>query len=452
MVADAGCRAARGIAALLVAVIASGCGGSAGVAPSSTTPPAGQPSATAGAAPGATTAGTPATAPASTLAPGPATAAAASVPTASGTCDGPPIHLMTITSVTGQVTFPAVAEGAEAAAAAANASCAAGAPLALEVCDDRFDAAIAAGCGERAVEEGIVALVAPISPYGDAFHPVVFDAGIPSFGNAGTGSVEQRAPLSFPLVNAATGLVGAVRLARSAGATSVALVLPDPGPALQEDVVAAQSASGGLRFDGAVRIPVFETVDYAEYATEAAASDAVIVAVPRLQIEHVLRGLVLAGVDFASTTVIAVQTATQEIVDAFAGAVDGLLVATLTWPLHDASHEGIAHYVAELEAVGATLPPSPDGLFAWSAVHALADVLSEVPSPDATTLAQHLSTASVERPELVPTDYSAPAFGDDPLLGDLRVFQRQYLPGRVIDGTIVPLTTTFVDVDEDIAL
>jgi ABC-type branched-subunit amino acid transport system substrate-binding protein len=101
-----------------------------------------------------------------------------------------------------------------------------GRQITVLTCNDRNDSVAAARCAQRAVDEGVVAVVGSYSQYADAFLPPLEGAGIPYIGGYGITSAEFTSPLSYPVNGGQpTLLAGLGRALADCG--PVALVRPD---------------------------------------------------------------------------------------------------------------------------------------------------------------------------------------------------------------------------------
>ncbi|MFF0160028.1 ABC transporter substrate-binding protein [Streptomyces sp. NPDC005263] len=93
-------------------------------------------------------------------------------------------------------------------------------------CNDRNDSVAAARCAQRAVSEGVVAVVGSYSQYADSFLPPLEGAGIPYIGGYGVTSEEFTSPLSYPVNGGQPTLLAGLGKALS-DCGPVALVRPD---------------------------------------------------------------------------------------------------------------------------------------------------------------------------------------------------------------------------------
>ena len=93
-------------------------------------------------------------------------------------------------------------------------------------CNDRNDSVAAARCAQRAVSEGVVAVLGSYSQYADSFLPPLEGAGIPYIGGYGVTSDEFTSPLSYPVNGGQPTLLAGLGKALS-GCGPVALIRPD---------------------------------------------------------------------------------------------------------------------------------------------------------------------------------------------------------------------------------
>ncbi|MEV2217081.1 ABC transporter substrate-binding protein [Streptomyces sp. NPDC050997] len=93
-------------------------------------------------------------------------------------------------------------------------------------CNDRNDSVAAARCAQRAVSEGVVAVVGSYSQYADSFLPPLEGAGIPYIGGYGVTSDEFTSPLSYPVNGGQPTLLAGLGKALS-DCGPVTLVRPD---------------------------------------------------------------------------------------------------------------------------------------------------------------------------------------------------------------------------------
>ncbi|MDH6628958.1 hypothetical protein M2271_006793 [Streptomyces sp. LBL] len=101
-----------------------------------------------------------------------------------------------------------------------------GRKLTVLTCNDHNDSVTAAKCAQRAVDEGVVAVLGSYSQHADSFLAPLEGAGIPYIGGYGVTAAEFTSPLSYPVNGGQpTLLAGLGRALTDCG--PVALVRPD---------------------------------------------------------------------------------------------------------------------------------------------------------------------------------------------------------------------------------
>ncbi|MBT3154759.1 ABC transporter substrate-binding protein [Streptomyces sp. CHD11] len=99
--------------------------------------------------------------------------------------------------------------------------------LSVLTCDERNDAAAAARCARRAVEEGAVAVVGSYSQHADSFLPTLEAAGIPYIGGYGITNDEFTSPLSYPVNGGQPALLAGLGRTLADSCGPVTLIRPD---------------------------------------------------------------------------------------------------------------------------------------------------------------------------------------------------------------------------------
>ncbi|GAA1980466.1 ABC transporter substrate-binding protein [Kitasatospora viridis] len=123
----------------------------------------------------------------------------------------------------------------------------AGRRLKVLTCNEHNTADGATACAKQAVAAGAIAVVGSYSQFGDAFMPVLENAGIPFIGGYGLSGPEFTSPLSYPVAGGTPALIaGSGRQLAAAGCRSVSLIRPDTpaGDTLVGSLVGALSPAG----------------------------------------------------------------------------------------------------------------------------------------------------------------------------------------------------------------
>ncbi len=359
-------------------------------------------------------------------------------------CDGEPVTFAVVGSLSGPLVFNDV-PGAEAAVQEANRTCEAGRPIELFTCDDRGDPNAAADCARQGVDEGAVAAFV-FSAVEDDADAILDQEGIP-FITSGNTAAGVTSPVSFPIVGAVPVFFAGPSIAAATGAESFGVVAIDtPAAAGVAEAAEARAAAEGVDVGRRVLIPP-DATDLAQYAAQAEENGALALALTGDLAERFLGALVDQGTDLEETPVVAAAVLTQEAVDEFDGAVDGLYIASQGWSVFDEENEGVAQYVQELHAADPDAEVEDPGLLTWSGVHVVAEAAKSLEQVTPESLAAALEGLEVNRPEIAPLTYGEPAFPDDPVFGDLRIFSHYIGVFQVVDGKIEPVSDTFLDLN-----
>lgn len=159
----------------------------------------------------------------------PTTTSGASAPT------GEPIKLMTVTTLNANgPTYENISITAELAAQYLNNNGGIqGRPVEVIVCDEQFDAAVAAACARKAVEEGVVSVIGSFTFFAEAIVPVIAASDITWFGACcAISPSELGSPHSFPMGNQPMYAVGAVKRAVEDGCVNINAVVAEGADAI----------------------------------------------------------------------------------------------------------------------------------------------------------------------------------------------------------------------------
>jgi hypothetical protein len=139
---------------------------------------------------------------------------------------------------------------------------------------------------------------------------------------------------------------------------------------------------------------------------------------------------------------------------------NGMYLLTQQAPPSDTSNAGIKQMLKELKKAG--FPANADNLSpastaAWSNVHALADVLEKLPKSEIATLTSANLVSAMKNagpialPEVAPFNFSKFAFPDVKSLTGFRIFARDAMLVRVVNGHYVSVSP-FSDVTKPFKL
>ena len=163
------------------------------------------------------------------------TTAGATETTAATAASGEPIKLMTVTTLNANgPTYENIAITAKLAADYINARGGInGRPLEVEVCDEKFDPAVAATCARQAVDKGVVAVVGSFTYFAEAIVPVIAASDISWFGACcAISPSELNDPHSFNLGNQPMYAVGQVKRAVADGCKDINAVIAEGADAI----------------------------------------------------------------------------------------------------------------------------------------------------------------------------------------------------------------------------
>jgi|SRR5581483_1781649 len=184
---------------------------------------------------------------------------------------GPPVKIMVIYEGTGAVATPEVPEGAKGAAAGLNARGGIkGGPVQILECDAGNDANKAAECGRKAVSEGVVAVVGPLSANAGQYFPILEQAKIPVVGNVPASAADFTSTDSFPIYGGiVTASAGLADVLAQQGAKKISIARIDLAEAAAIGVFAGTSLKrSNLTINKDVAIPV-GAPDMATYVASA---------------------------------------------------------------------------------------------------------------------------------------------------------------------------------------
>jgi ABC-type branched-subunit amino acid transport system substrate-binding protein len=148
---------------------------------------------------------------------------------------GEPLKLMTVTTLNANgPTYENIAITARLAADYLNSKGGIqGRPVEVIVCDEQFDAAVAAACARQAVEEGVVSVVGSFTYFAEAIVPVIAASDITWFGACcAISPSELGSPHSFPMGNQPMYAVGAVKKAVEDGCVNINAVVAEGADAI----------------------------------------------------------------------------------------------------------------------------------------------------------------------------------------------------------------------------
>jgi ABC-type branched-subunit amino acid transport system substrate-binding protein len=364
-------------------------------------------------------------------------------------CQGTPIVIGQIATLTGTLNYPDVSVAAKVAVHAVNADCAAGHPFKLITCDDQNDPNIAVTCAHEMVSDRVVAMVGNASAELSQAMAVTQAAGIPSVFNAGLSPWEFTNALSYPLSVSLIQAAAIVYAAAGSGAKSIEILAPD-APLASEILALTTAVAKPL---GITLIPVtypLSTTDFAPIAAQALGPNpgAILIAASGSQVQPLFRALAQQGVPKNTHLMAPSSLFTPATIAALGKAASGVdVLSPEALPFGStATNAGITQMRKEYVADGQNASNhNLTGLatLAWSGVHVLADALKSTKTVTPATVKTALvAIGTVSQPQIPTWNASTNPLGQLPVLGAFRVMSDGLFWYRVNKGKLVPIKTT----------
>jgi ABC-type branched-subunit amino acid transport system substrate-binding protein len=355
---------------------------------------------------------------------------------------------MTIFSLTGKLatTGNAVSDAAAAAVKSVNATCAAGRPIDVTVCDDQSTPNGSLQCGEKARSNRTLALIGFTAGAGGSDQGAQ-TANLPAVFTSESSSWDGTSKLSYPNVNNRASNYGQVLLAKALGKTSFTLAAVDVPPAhLAAQVAENTASSAGITFNQTY-FPL-TTTDYSSVAAQIVSSRTGALEFLVAQPEQFLTALSAAGLDPGTTSLINVQgilTPTQK--QTLAKTVEGSYEVGGVIPASVTSNPGIKQMQADYRAAGKTfsaLLPAY-AVQEWSSIQALAVALKPLSKPALGSLTSDslrqavISHGEYNLPTVAPFNFQKQPFPASSILGQGRTFSEYQQVFQIKNGQTVPV-------------
>ena len=193
---------------------------------------------------------------------------------------GAPIKLMTVTTLNANgPTYENIAITAKLAADYINANGGInGRPLEVEVCDEKFDPAVAATCARQAVDDGVVAVVGSFTYFAEAIVPVIAASDITWFGACCAISPSELSDShSFNLGNQPMYGVGEVTRAVADGCKDINAVIAEGADAIFRLPMENAMKAYGRKFGDVIITPTISQDYSAEVARATSKADCIVV-------------------------------------------------------------------------------------------------------------------------------------------------------------------------------
>ena len=368
----------------------------------------------------------------------------ASAASSNPNCTGAPLKFTSIASLSGPLSFPSLVTEArnagDAALKAVNAECALGRPIQITICDDKGDPNEATKCGRTAHDDGSVALFGSSGAYDGGTSA----ANLPGILTGGGSVFDLTDPRSFSLSSPLTLVVGGSSTVAAAGKKDALMVSIDAA-ATRTFVQTSQDVAKGMGINlDALFIPP-DTTDFAPVAAQIAErKPSALGLILTTQIVPFFNALADEGISAHDVPIFtAVTLMPPEVLKQLGSKAEGVYLLTQQAPPSDSDNPGIQQMLKELKEYGYPANGdelSPASTAAWANPHVLVDILKKLPaselsSLDSANIVDAMAKAGpINRPEIAPFDFTAPAYPDIPSLASFRIFTRDAMVVRVEDG------------------
>ncbi len=364
---------------------------------------------------------------------------------------GEPIKLMTVTTLNANgPTYENIAVTANLAADYINANGGInGRPIEVEVCDEQFDAAIAAGCARQAVESGAVSIVGSFTYFAEAIVPVIAESDMTWFGACCPISPSELSdPHSFPMGNQPMYAVGGVKAAVEDGCESINAVIAEGADAIFRTPMENAMKAYGRTFGDVVITPTIAQEYSAQVAQATTDADCIVVVMsetPYLtwntalqQADTTVKQYGIQGNLNAVSAVGAEEVTNGNI-------ISGMYPDISTAPF-DEYRTALEDNDIDQEALDFN---SVGGLGTWAAYMGFAQIASTIEG-DVTAASFYeaaSNTTALDLNGMVPVlDFTQE--WTDGLPGYNRLFNRNVVYSKLENGKVVPIDSEFFDVSE----
>ena len=375
---------------------------------------------------------------------------AAGATTAVAAASGDPIKVMTVTTLNASgPTYKNIANTAKAYEKYINARGGiAGHPLAVTVCDEQFDPAVATTCARQAVDEAMVSVVGSFTFFAESIVPVIAESNITWFGPCcPITPSELTSKHSFPIGNQPMYAVGAVKRAIDDGCKNINAVIIDGAQIFTPPMENAMKALG-KSFGKTVILPPTAQDYSSEVAQATDGADCVIGIISETP-------YVTWNTAWTQSGTTARQYGPQGNLNTVSAkgneeSTDGDIIAGM-YP--DISTEPWAEYRVALEEGGydtnALDYNSLGGMGTWAAYVAFTQIATTIKG-DITAQSffdAASKTSKLDLKGMVPVlDFTKE--WTEGLKGYQRLFNRSVVFSKLEKGKVVPLTTEFEDVGD----
>ena len=319
--------------------------------------------------------------------------APAAMPAAAKPTGGTVKVMVIFEKTAGLAASPDLPQGALAAAKALNKKNGVGGnKVKVLTCDTKDDPNVAAECGRKAVEEGVVALIANFTLHGNTFLPLMAENKIPSIGPNPASAAEFTSTAAFPIQGGAVSGFGDLpRFLADDGATSIALVRPDiAAGAITGTFGNATLAKVGLKLTHEVPVPN-DAPDMSAYVQSALAdgTDGIMVGLGGQQAINFVQAAQQADPDIKLALL---STEPAKVREALGPDAEGIIQSSaFLSPSIVKSKEG-NRYRQEMKSAG--YKDDDNGLNPWLSMQVLASVAEGLPEVTGPAVFDKLNTTT----------------------------------------------------------
>jgi len=365
--------------------------------------------------------------------------------------DGEPIKLMSVTTLNANgPTYENIAVTAELAADYINDNGGInGRPIEVTVCDEQFDAAVAASCAREAVEEGVVSIVGSFTYFAEAIVPVIAESDMTWFGNCCAISPSELSdPHSFPIGNQPMYSVGEVKRAVEDGCENINAVIAEGADAIFRAPMENAMTAYGRTFGNVVITPTIAQDYSAEVAQATTDADCIVVVMSETPFLTWNTALQQAETDVkqygnqGNLNAISAKGA-EEVTNG--NIIAGMYpdISTAPWDEYRAALDAndIDQEALDFNSLG--------GMGTWAAYMGFAQIASTIEGEvtAASFYEAASNTTALDLDGMVPVlDFTQE--WTDGLPGYNRLFNRSVVYSQLENGKVVPLDNDFVDVSE----
>lgn len=318
----------------------------------------------------------------------------------------------------------------------------------LIVCSDNLNVNTAVACAQNLVQDKIVALVSPLSAFGNEIYPIFNTADITSIGTTtGTPSDATHAN-SFPInVGALGGFAGLPAALKSEGATKIGLLDEgDLGPVTTANQAAFDSGAKASGFAASPTIGVPGTAtDFGPYVAKAIGSgvNGVGIYLSNPTSEAKLAQTILQQSPNMKIAIAGFGINSQ-VVSELGSTASHLLVVGWGQPASATSLPGIAMFNADMKKYASSAPLNDLDISAWSSVwlfQRVAEGLGKNITASSVLAAMgklHGMSMGGIYPPLTTTNFCSTCDGAT------RLFNPDIVVGKIVDGQVVAVNGKFI--------